>query len=296
MKSLIHWVPSCSGGLCDRLLGLVTSYCIAKQLRRRFLIKIDEFDMPKLCPINPKYDYRNYNLSYKAYTPNNIEQQNFYSDPKSTDEWNDIENVLIWSNQNLFYYFCKNRPEIDYKRELFEGFSYLFTELLYLEPISYAKTEDCIGIHIRTKDKQMKSPELRYEQVPYITEVLNKCKKSLGESGTEFNKIFIASDCDLSYGIIAEIFPDKEIVYNSGDIVHSGDVTESEGLKKVFKDLLSLSMCKKMYMGWHSNFSRVAALLNPEREFYVYEHTGVSECVRCDILEISSYFSNPWWR
>jgi len=296
MKSLIHWFPECSGGLCDRLLGLVTSYCIAKQLRRRFLVKIDNFDMPKLCPINPKYDYRNYNLPYKGYTQNNIEQQKFYSDPKSTDEWVDVENVLIWSNQNLFYYFCKNRPEINYRKELFEAFSYLFTEILYLEPLSYVKTEDCIGVHIRTKDNQMKCPELRYEHVPYITEMLKRCKRAMVDSGVKFGKLFIASDCEIAYGIAGELFPDKEIVYNVGEIVHSGEVNETEGLRKVFKDLMSLSLCKSLYIGWNSNFSRVGALLGPEREFYVYEYPDKDVCEKCDVLDVANYFSNPWWR
>jgi hypothetical protein len=296
MKSLIWYAPSCSGGLCDRLLGMVTSYCIAKQLRRRFLIKIDNFDMPNLCPINPKYDYRLYNVPYTGYIENNIEQQKLYSDVQWIDKWSEVENVLIWSNQNLFRYFCKNRPEIDYRKYLLEGFSYLFTELLYLEPLSYVKTGDCIGVHIRTKDKQMKSPELRSQEKPYITEVLQKCKRSLSERGVEFSKLFISSDCSLSYEIAEELFRDKEILYNRGEIVHSGDVTETEGLKKVFRDLLSLSMCGSVYMGWHSNFSKVSALINPEREFYVYEYPGVPEVVRCDVLEIADYFSNPWWR
>lgn len=296
MKTLIHWLPDCSGGLCDRLLGLVTSYCISKQLRRRFLIKVDNFDMPTLCPINPKYDYRNYNLRYKAYTPNNIEQQKFYTDPKSIEEWSEIENVLIWSNQNLFYYFCKNRPEIDYRKELLEGFSYLFTELLYLEPINYVRTEDCVGIHIRTKDDQMGRPELRYEHVEYIRDAMIRCKRAMEESGQEYSKLFIASDCELSYGIAAEIFWDKEVLYNKGEIVHSGDVRETEGLKKVFKDLMSLSVCKSLYIGWNSNFSRVGALLGPERDFYVYEYPERSGVVKCDLLEIANYFSNPWWR
>jgi len=64
----------------------------------------------------------------------------------------------------------------------------------------------------------------------------------------------------------------------------------------VFKDLMSLSVCKSLYIGWNSNFSRVGALLGPERDFYVYEYPERSGVVKCDLLEIANYFSNPWWR
>ena len=255
MKTLIWWSPSCSGGLCDRLLGMVTTYCIARRLRRRFLIKIDNYDMPKLCPINPKYDYRNYNVEYKGYTQNNIEQPRFYANVKSVEEWDSVENVLIWSNQNLFYYFCKDRPEIDYKKELLEGFSYMFTEILYLEPINYVRTGDFIGIHIRTKDNQIKNPELKYEHVSYITGVLQKCKAALEENNVLYSSVFIGSDCDLSYDIAKGVFEGKEILYNVGEIVHSGVVVENEGYKKVLKDLMSLSVAKVLFVGWNSNLA-----------------------------------------
>jgi hypothetical protein len=274
----------------------VTSYCIARELRRKFLIKIDNFDMPIICPINEKYDFRRHQCDYKMYTPYNIEQQVFFETPESVDEWENVENVLIWSNQNLFYYFCKNRPEIKYRERLLEGFSLLFTELLHLEPIHVKNLEDCVGIHIRTVDNHMTNPDLKIEQNPYIRGVLVRCKEVIERKDPEVSRIFISSDCDLAYGIAQEVFPDKEIVYNSGDIVHSVSVRDGDGLKKVFRDLLSLAKCKKMYMGWNTNFSKVSALLNPEREFYVYEYLGREEVVRCDLLEIANYFSRPYWR
>jgi hypothetical protein len=292
MKTLIWWAAECSGGLCDRLLGMVTTYCIARELRRKFLIKIDNFDMPTICPINRKYDYRYNSCSYVSYIPHNLEQQSFFSDKRCVEQWENIENVLMWSNQNLFYYFCKNRPEIDYRSRLLEGFSLLFTEILYLEPVCSKNTDDYIGIHIRTVDKQMTDCEEKVKQIPYIREVLTKCKKHL-EGDSEY-KVFITSDCDISYGIAKEMF--REVLYNEGEIVHSGSVTEGEGLKKVFRDLLMLSKCKKVYMGWNTNFSKVSALLNGEREFYVYEYPGSTECVSCDILDIGNYFSQPYWR
>ena len=295
MKTLIWWAAECSGGLCDRLLGLVSSYCIARELRRKFLIKIDNFDVPTICPINKKYDYRYNSCSYVSYIQHNLEQQRFFTEKRCVDEWENIENVLMWSNQNLFYYFCKNRPDIDYRSKLLEGFSLLFTEILYLEPVCGKNTEEYVGIHIRTVDKQMNDEGEKVKQIPYIRDVFNKCKKHLELYDNEY-KIFITSDCDLSYRIGKEIFEGREVLYNEGEIVHSGNVTEGNGLKKVFKDLLMLSNCKKVYMGWNTNFSRVSALLNAERKFYVYEYPGRSECVDCDILDIANYFSNPWWR
>jgi hypothetical protein len=292
MKTLIWWAPSCSGGLCDRLLGMVTTYCIAKELGRRFLIKIDDFDMPSIVPINPEYDYRCNNCPYYNYIPHNFEQQQFFQNPRSVEAWQNIENVLTWSNQNLFYYFCLNRPEIDYRKRLLEGFAIVFTDILHLIPIDIPQVEDCIGIHIRTVDKQIGNCEQMIEQVPYIINVLEKCRDVIPSE----QKIFITSDCELAYDLAKKIFTNCKVLYNPGRIVHSGTVREGEGMIKVFQDLITLSRCKKVFMGWDTNFSRVSALLNPERDFYVYEYPEKNEVVKCDIIEIANYFSNPYWR
>lgn len=291
--SLIWWAPLCSGGLCDRLLGMVTTYCISKELGRRFLIKIDDFDMPNIAPINPKYDYRCNNCPYYSYIADNKEQQIFFQSNK-VDDWKNFENVLTWSNQNLFYYFCMNRPEINYRERLIEGFSKVFTEIYHLIPIEVPLgIEEYVGIHIRTVDKQITDSNAKKENIPYIMQILLKCKEHINKNT---DKIFISSDCDLAYDLAKEIFPDYKIKYNEGEIVHSGSVRDGEGLKKVFQDLLSLSKCKKLYIGWNSNFSRVSVLLNPDREFYVYEHPTCKNIVKCDIIEIANYFSNPYWR
>ena len=300
MKTLIWWAPFCSGGICDRMLGIVTTYCIAKQLNRKFLIKIDNFDIPFICPINRIYDYRYNECNYVEYIDNNIEQQKFFENNKSVDEWNNVENVLMWSNQNLFYHFCKNRPEVNYKKNLLEGFSILFTEIFNLIKLDIPDTKDCIGIHIRTVDKHFKNPsstdiQSKIEQIPYIRKVLSKCKDHIMETKDK-STIFITSDCDLAYDIAKDIFPYRNIIYNNGEIVHSGTVHDGEGLKKVFIDLLSLSRCKKVYMGWNTNFSRVSALISPSRDYYIYEFPNKNCCIKCDILDIANYFSLPLWR
>ena len=38
-KYIIHWFPFCSGGICDRILGLALSICIANVLDRDILIR-----------------------------------------------------------------------------------------------------------------------------------------------------------------------------------------------------------------------------------------------------------------
>lgn len=284
-KKLIWWGCWCGGGLCDRLLGLTTMYCISVELNRKFLIKWDDNNLVK---INPEYNYGN--EYFEQVILNNKESQDFFEDKNKVDSLENINSILMWSNQNLFYHFCKNR-EINYKEKLLNAFSLLFTKFLNKPYTPLPEICKYTGIHIRTNDKQFTNEKEKEKQIGYIRSVLEKCKNHIQ------NKfIFIASDCDITYDIAKDIFNDYKIIFNEGKIVHSAKTEDEKGINKVFQDLFSLRDCKEIYFGWHSNFSKVACLLDSKKNFYSYEYPNENNIRKCDILEIANYFSNPYWR
>jgi hypothetical protein len=301
-RTLTWYTPFCSGGLCDRLLGMITSYCIAKELGRKFLIKWDQNDMSSIFTINPEHNYYTYNYSLNPVILNNRESMVYFENQIVEIVWKNFPNVLIWSNLNLFQYFCKSRPHINYEKTILESISTIFTR--FFIPVDHVKKslrtdlETVTGIHIRTQDNQLNNPELQYRQTPYITDILIRCKKHIEDNEGE-KTIFLASDCVLVNDIAKNIFGTNYILlYNEGPKIHSGQEQKflnDDGLKHVLIDLLSLRDCKKLYIGWNTNFSRMGVLLKPEKKFYTYEHPNQPKnTVSCTMLELLNYFSNGW--
>ena len=286
-KSLIWWATNCSGGLCDRLLGLVSTYCIAKELGREFLIRWDDTDVSHIMPVQEKYNYYTYNLSFFNHLPNNHAAQDFYADKDQIKLWEDKAHVLTWSNQNLFYLFCQNRPEINYRDRLTEGFQKL--QDFFHFPLLNLQVKP-VGIHIRTLDKLIRDPSQAESQREVIEKIFQKLQPCIEAK----EEIFLSSDCELAYEIGKTYFPN--LSYQPGRVIHTAESQDKEGWLKVLGHLFSLSLCDKLYIGWHTNFARVACLLNPKREFYCYEYGENQTVKQCDFMELSSYFSKPFWR
>lgn len=294
-KTLIWWGTTCSGGLCDRLLGIVSTFCIAQCMGRHFLIKWDHAKPPQnIIDIDPKYDYYTYNMPFTEKIFNNYESQTFFNNRKHVDLWTE-DHIIMWSNMNLFYNYCKERPEIKYLPRLQVAMRLLFTEILKVnirisEKFSQATgLERAVGIHIRTVDKQFDNENEKEKQTSYIEAVLERCKPYIIS-----DTVFIASDCDRAYSIAERVFDKKVVLYNEGPIIHSNISQEENGMTKVLLDLFSLGACKNLFIGWHTNFSRIGALLNMNRDFYCYDKENFPEKV--SLLELSGYFSEPYWR
>ena len=106
-KYLIHWFPSCSGGLCDRILGLASSFCIAELLNMNVLLKWDNCDLSQGFLINDKYNWYKNQCGYIEKIFNNFELIEYFKTKDLLSEWKD-NNILILSNINLYNYLKKN--------------------------------------------------------------------------------------------------------------------------------------------------------------------------------------------
>ena len=298
-KTLIWWTPWCAGGIGDRLLGMITAYCIAKRTGRDFLIKWDCSDLSSVIPMNQKYNYYAHQVPYTEIINSNVENMTYFETVDIEKAW--PQHVLIWSNFNIFVHFCKkyNIPRQEYVKEYLDAVSCIFTEIFHPIPEVYELIpkgiETSVGIHIRTHDNQFESEENKVKQIPYIRDILERCKKHMDSLGTAGGTVFIASDCSLTVSLAKEIFGDSyTILSTSGTILHCGTNKDFDksGVIRVFADLLSLSRCSSLYLGWNTNFSRIGYLLNAYRRAYTFEYPEKPrEIYECSLGTWLDYFS-----
>jgi hypothetical protein len=114
-------------------------------------------------------------------------------------------------------------------------------------------------------EKKIRIVNKKYRNKDYITDIFKKIKVEPDQT------IFISSDCLLTFKIASEFFDKFE--YNEGEIVHTANEITDDGVYKVLLDLLTLCNCTStLYLGWNSNFSRIAALYDVNRKFVCYEY------------------------
>ena len=106
-RYLIHWFTTCSGGLCDRILGLAASICIADMLNMKILIKWDHSDLSSGFKINKEFNWYENQCGFTKVILNNFEYREYFKDENIIEKWGN-DNILMWSNMNLFYYALQN--------------------------------------------------------------------------------------------------------------------------------------------------------------------------------------------
>lgn len=306
---LIHWFPECSGGLCDRLLGLASSFCIAHTLKRSVLVKMDHGDLSPSLVLTPAYNWYVNTISYRYIPLTNFDGIEYFKKTNLQTEWDKEENIMIWSNVNYFNYLLDNPHFIDdnvskplARYEYIKLFSsmleHIFTRVFTITPgliSSVVSYQFCV--HIRTNDRQMIDVQHSVKFERYIHDIFSSVKKFITDSTCHniSQTVFIASDCQLSYKISKEYF--ESVEYFTGEIVHTAETKNltQNGVDKVLRDLLTLSKCTgKLFIGWNSNFSRIPSLMNLERPVFVYEHSNDMNDLsieKCTPDVLFSYFS-----
>lgn len=288
-KYLIHWFTTCSGGLCDRILGLSASICIANMLNMKILIKWDHSDLSSGFKINKEFNWYENQCEFRNVLMNNFEYCDYFKDENIIEKWGN-DNILIWSNMNLFHYALQN-PHLkhiipsNYIEKMSEAIHSILENIFIINknildnvPI-YDK-----GIHIRTGDNQIYNKDKEESYREYIVNIFKKIKEFTDDN----DNFFISSDCLLSFKISEDFFNNFE--YNKGCIVHTNEEINEDGLNKVLLDLLTLCKCKnELYIGWNSNFSRISALYNLDRKITCYEYDNDIKNIPDQVL--FSYFS-----
>lgn len=305
---LIWWVPSCAGGIGDRLLGMASTLYQALLIRKDFLVKWDHTDLSPVG-INKIWNFYTYNPPHEYLHSDTHSAREYFRTIDPEEEWQG-KNILMWSNQNLVQYYA-NRATSDavdniiqdanirnmYIASLSKCVQVCLNQILEIpEEISEDLPVCDIGIHIRTHDNQIYDKNNEKNQENYIRSILtgvsNHIKK---DPNWEQKRIFIASDCLLAFEIAKDFFP--LFVTNNGPIVHSGTQNphelSTEGISRVFRDLLTLAkQPSTLYIGWHTNFSRVAGMYDLNRKIYRFEGgPSLGTIERVDPLTLCNYVS-----
>ena len=181
------------------------------------------------------------------------------------------------STQNLYQHFCFNRPQHDYKLNFLTALINCFRKFINVSPIvkdNIPSVYHSVGIHIRSNT----------DDIFHITSSLNRCKQHIEET-SRIKYVFIASNRELTYTIAKQIF---DVTYT---IITNEKVRDEQ--ENELKDLITLTRCKTLYIAWNSNFSRMGAILSPNRDIYCYEHPdSYPDVSKCELDELMSYYKS----
>ena len=212
-------------------------------------------------------------------------------------EWRNLT-VVMSSTQNLYQHFCYKKPEYKYRANLLSAICTSFTNIFRLESNFTGLISDVRkipGLHIRTRAPAGDQAAQR-RSIPYITDILVSVRHYMALMN-QGNRLFIASDTPLAYSIAKRIFGDEyTIIYNTGPLpklpgpqIIGRHIDKNAQLAML--DLLFLTRCKTLYIAWNSDFSRLAALLSPNRDFYCYEYPRCApDMYKVPLDELLSYY------
>lgn len=260
----ISWRYNPSRGMGSQLYGMITTYCIAHNLKRNFFAQwsdkspLDIVRQLKLPYIKTK----------EIIALNDIEQMKYFEDSELESKIH-RKNIELSSSQNLYQHFCYNRPQYEYK----ETMLYILSRSPFLffntPSYEYLDVRNAVGIHVQTNNPTKNN----------LTDIIVNCKLHLELFSPKDNVVFIVSKHPEAFDIAVEIFePEIKVYYDKRP-------------RNDFIDLIHLTKCKALYIAWNSNFSRMGALLNVNRFLFTYSHPKYTpDIIECNIDELMSYY------
>lgn len=263
----ITWVSSPGRGIGSQMFGLITTFCIARDLEMHFYVQYASSDLTRA-------DFKLQNALIRT-TPNPKQEpfqinDNALAILESKDK-DCVENlwrgkhITIQSVQNLYQHFAYPRPNCDYKNNLLYALINCSKYFFVFPPNNPDKTDykNSVGIHIRPNQPQ-----------DVITNILKTCK---------------AREASKNIVIVCKNNPRINILDIAKKIFGAGVMVSNKG---DLADLLVLKKCKSLYIPWNSNFARMGAIMNPYRDFYVYNPIvgpTLFNYRKCEVDELLSY-------
>lgn len=308
MKNLVFWIPFCGGGLCDRIMGICSTKVFAKIFNHNYLIFWDHNDLSSSIKIKQDLIYKKNHVMLEFMLTGTDNFIKMYLETK--DIVNDFQkkNGLLWANYNVLNHIKKNpyftqRYDTTFFNEMFMNevrnvFSDVFVvDEKIINSIDKNYYSNCLGIHIRTHDKNIYSDKLSEFTKKELEYKFRECKKFIRNNSKKYKKIFVCGDTKFIPDIAKEIFQDTdiEVIYNEGNVIHTGydqEKINDLGLQKVIKDLLCLGYCQDLIISYNTNFSRIGSLLNPNRKFYCLD----KEFEEISVTELCEYTSESRFR
>jgi len=278
-----------SGGLADRIRGLISTYCLSKYLDRHFLIRWEGPDISEFVTIPEEYNFYSKNSCLK-----NLSEMFFdYIDVAKDFQENfkdiigDTDIVYIKVNQNInrkYYKQVINGTEEEYKTIMLNAYRRIFTDFLipsnalldYMNQI--IPTKPVIGLQLRIGNEQLcKDHEIyRDKAKPIIEMVLARVEKYIKDNQLVVNNdycYFVTSDCSNIDEVARNFFGNsREVLSYKGETMDMGFIRHCDkGVYfKIFADMIMLSKCDILFGTGNSGFSKIPVLLSNNKSFICY--------------------------
>lgn len=271
MKELTFLSKRGNGGFCDRLVGIVSSYLIAKKNNRLFKIM---WDIPNIEEL----------FTNVSYIENNNTSKNIrlIDDKKSKKAKDFLLNILPSNNNNFsiesnmnWHYYLYNSDE-SFINDTKDTYNILLPEILgvnieILNKIKnkYSDITERIGIQIRTGDKYFKKDGVEYIPKNKYKSFCQNITNILSTSYSDNKKLFITADNPEIISELKNILGlEYDILTTNTDNIHidKNDDIQLINLLNLFEEFYLLSNSKEIIgMGKNSNFSLVASLLHNKK-------------------------------
>jgi len=279
-----------SGGLGDRIFGLISCLMIAKYLNRKLLIKWDYPDVSHILDYDNFYDYKITGTTTKIDVGTRPEySRNIFIDPNIVENTKSYQNILVKTNFNSGQYIYLN-PTLGLDKSLYDkDLKEFYTDLYvkYLRPKGLLKNglnfyqsifddtrtrhnKKIIGIHLRCGSKLFGGETYLYSESDADLLIPNILKFMLDKNfNSDEYSIFLLTDHEYLKNRFYHYFVEYEIIYVEGNIIHIDKTNTTNGLDKIFLDQIMLSRTDLMIMP-DSNLSRIARVINYKNPCYIY--------------------------
>jgi hypothetical protein len=282
-----------SGGLGDRIFGLISGLMIAKHLNRKLIIK---HDYPNIKAFIDYDDFNNYQITGKTITIrahyDDHSAPRIFPDPNFPENMKEYQNIIFNSNFNAGQYIYLNPTLVPdksiYDKELKEFYDDLYVK--YLRPkgllknkINFYETlfndvrnrehKKIMGVHLRCCSALFGGENIIYPETD-IDLLLPNILKFIKEKNFNPNEytIYLLTDHEHLTNRFYHHFKEQEgyeIIYDKGNIIHLDKTNTTNGLDKTFLDQIMLSKTDLMIIP-DSNFSRISRMINHKNQCYIY--------------------------
>lgn len=279
-------------GLGDRIVGIVTAIVIANKMQRKFAIMWNHPLVGGILEVPPEYDYHQIRPKIKIganiVALNHIDVVNRtigrFAPSNLRTIFKDGVNVEFICNINLCQDLFSSKEE--YIREMVSVYQELYIKYLVPHPLLQAKLDKflgnfkgegeekviSIGIQLRFGDKHLgfsRYVGIRFQDTDKLMKNLKDTVDNIAserENKGKKIKLYVTSDYPGLRSHINRWFPSNEFdcLYQPEHTSHLAKMNnDSKAIEKIIFDNIVLTTMDYLIISNHSNFGRIAAIMNP---------------------------------
>ena len=253
-----------NGGMCDRFVGIVSSFIIAKKFNLNFEIYWDIQNINNFFKNVNYYNEQLDMLKYRFIDDKKIKKVKDFFERKNFNKSFSIESNMNWHQllyQDMDEFAIETRNTYNLLLENILGIEKKFLDSVLSK---YNDIQTRVGIQIRTGDKFFKEDGIEYISPSNYNLVCINIIEYLQQNN--YKKIFLTADNPNIIEIFKKNLPnDIDLLLTQNENIHIDKIQncELENFKNLFEEFYLLSCCEKIIgMAKYSNFSLTASLIN----------------------------------